>query len=180
MDSFPLSDLNWAQKYICKIKTDTKKKNAGGTVQITRKLHIQQLLYWLQQRQGCPAKSWSKCQWFCLFTAFFCFYCGIKWIHTNIKHLLTLWIHNDKQGSHQHVVSLVEMLCFTIWCWSNNILMPYLYSRNFDFDRILPFTCQISFISQQTIFLFYQLRCALKSASPPWWGYKWLSHAGCT
>lgn len=44
----------------------------------------------------------------------FCFYCGIKWIHTSIKHLLTLWIHNDKQESHQHVVSLVEMLCFTI------------------------------------------------------------------
>lgn len=148
-------------------------------MQITRKLHIQQLFYWLQQRQGCPAKSYSKYQWFRLFTAFL----FLLWDQVdsyNIKHLLTFWIHSDKQESHQHVVSLVEMLCFTIWCWLNIILMTYLYSPNFDFDRILRFTYQISFINQQTIFLFYQVRCALKSASPPWWGYKWLSHAGCT
>lgn len=38
----------------------------------------------------------------------FCFYCGIKWIHINIKHPLTQRIHNDKQESHQHVVILVS------------------------------------------------------------------------
>lgn len=174
MDSFPLSDLNWAQKYICKIKTDTKKKKQEEPC----KLHAN--------------STSSSCSTDCsnakavllkvtlnvsdsVSSQHFCFYCGIKWIHTNIKHLLILWTHNDKQESHQHVVNLVEMLCFTIWC-----LMTYLYSPNFDFDRIPPFTYQISFINQQTIFLFYQVRCALKSASPPWWGYKWLSHAGCT
>lgn len=73
MDSFPLSDLNWAQKYICRIK------NTGGTLHSPCRIHIQQL-------------------WTLLWTSTFQFlgsvwvfdYCRIRWIYTNIKWPLTL------------------------------------------------------------------------------------------
>lgn len=174
MDSFLLSDLNWPQKHICRIKTDIKMQEEPY------KLHTNSTSSSCSNdcsNAKVDAKCCSKCQWFHLFTAF----------------LFLLW---DQVDSYKHKTSAdsadsqwqtgispaccyLSILCFKIWCRSNIILIPFSYSLNFDFDRIPPFTYQISSINQQTIFPFHQLRCALMSASPPCWGHKRLSHAGC-
>lgn len=82
MDSFPLSDLNWAQKYIRRIK------NTGGTLHTTCTIHIQQLWRCSERRLSVSSKRLS----FCLLQNQMDLY----------KHKMTVdsvGIHNDKYDS---------------------------------------------------------------------------------